>query len=125
MSDLHVIDMVPMVHVASVERSIAYYRKLGFEVKNTVGPEKALNWAWMDHKRARIMLSRADGPIDPKVQAVLFYHYTNDLVALRQMLLDSGERVSEITYPFYMPEGEICTSDPDGYTLLIGQAELR
>jgi predicted lactoylglutathione lyase len=31
--------LVPMVHVADVERSIGFYTKLGFEVGNTFTPE--------------------------------------------------------------------------------------
>jgi hypothetical protein len=34
----------------------------------------------------------------------------------------SGVKVSAISYPDYMPKGEIRVDDPDGYTLLIGQA---
>jgi hypothetical protein len=36
-------------------------------------------------------------------------------------LLASGVDVSAITYPNYMPKGEIRIEDPDGYVLLIGQ----
>jgi hypothetical protein len=55
-------------------------------------------------------------------QAVLFYFYSPDLSALREHLLASGVQVSGITYPEYMPKGEIRVEDPDGYVLLIGQA---
>jgi hypothetical protein len=34
----------------------------------------------------------------------------------------NGVKVSPIAYPSYMPKGEIQVDDPDGYTLLIGQA---
>jgi hypothetical protein len=47
--------------------------------------------------------------------------YSPDLVALRNHLLANGVKVSEITYPEYMPKGEVCLAAPDGYTLLIGQ----
>jgi hypothetical protein len=55
-------------------------------------------------------------------QAVLFYLYSPDFIALRQHLLDSGVHVSAITHPDYMPKGEIRAEDPDGYVLLIGQS---
>jgi hypothetical protein len=32
-------------------------------------------------------------------------------------------KVSRITYPDYMPKGEIRVEDPDGYCLLIGQSD--
>jgi hypothetical protein len=40
---------------------------------------------------------------------------------LREHLLASALPVSPITYPDYMPKGEIRLEDPDGYVLLIGQ----
>ena len=55
-------------------------------------------------------------------QAVLFYFYSPALIALRAHLLECGVKVSPITYPDYMPKGEIRVDDPDGYCLLIGQA---
>jgi hypothetical protein len=36
-------------------------------------------------------------------------------------LLENSVEVSEIGRPFYMPNGEIRITDPDGYCLLIGQ----
>jgi len=44
------------------------------------------------------------------------------MIALRAHLLVSGAKASPITFPDYMPKGEIRIDDPDGYCLLIGQA---
>jgi hypothetical protein len=52
----------------------------------------------------------------------LFYLYSPELIALREHLLGNGVKVSPITYPDYMPKGEIRVEDPDGYVLLIGQS---
>jgi hypothetical protein len=68
------------------------------------------------------MFARASGPVDASQQAVLFYLYSPNLVALREHLISAGVRVSPVTYPDYMPKGEVRVEDPDGYTLLIGQA---
>lgn len=87
------------------------------------------------------MFAQADGPIDPRQQAVLFYMWTKDLAGLRAHLLASGVRSGgrllpshgspetdvvrsvafEITYPPYMPGGEMRLHDPDGCVVLIGQ----
>jgi hypothetical protein len=67
------------------------------------------------------MLTKADAPVIAAEQTVLFYLYTDGLVALRKQLLGSGIAVSEISYPLYMEKGEIRVADPDGYVLLIGQ----
>ncbi len=72
--------------------------------------------------KAEIMFARAAEPVVAGQQAVLFYLYSPDLIALREHLLTNGVKVSPITYPDYMPKGEIRVDDPDGYCLLIGQA---
>jgi hypothetical protein len=69
------------------------------------------------------MFARASAPVIPSQQAVLFDLYSPDLVALREHLLVSNIKVSPITYPDYMPKGEIRVEDPDGYCMLIGQSD--
>ena len=56
-----------------------------------------------------------------RAAAVLFYLYADDLAPLREDLLSKAISASEISFPFYMPKGEIRVVDPDGYVLLIGQ----
>jgi hypothetical protein len=82
-----------------------------------------LQWAHVACQGAELMFARASGPIVASQQAVLFYLYSPDLIALRTHLLDCGVHVSNLTYPAYMPKGEVRVEDPDGYVLLIGQAD--
>ena len=122
--------LVPMVHVAEVERSIEFYRLLGLEVGNSVPKEAPKHWAWLYcpevenwRKGANLMLTRdAPGAQNPAAQDVLFYLYASDLVALRKSLLEKNVKVSEITYPEYLPKGEFRMEDPDGYTLMVAQS---
>ena len=114
--------LIPMAHVADVQRAIDFYALLDFRVRGThKDPDGQLVWAHVRCEGADLMLTRASDPIDPTRQGVLFYLYSLDLVALRNQLLANGVKVSVISYPVYMPKGEVCLSDPDGYTLLIGQ----
>lgn len=121
--------LVPMIHVANVERSAEFYRLLGFEIGNFVPPAGPMHWAWLyapkaaDWRRGpNLMLTRSARPIDPNVQDVLFYLYAADLESLRAMLLAKGIRAGEISYPEYLPNGEFRLQDPDGYTLMIAQS---
>ena len=75
--------LVPMAFVRSVRDSIAFYRKLGFEEKNTHAPQGGSDpvWAWITCGAAQLMLARASEPVEPEKQAVLFYAYTADVAA--------------------------------------------
>jgi catechol 2,3-dioxygenase-like lactoylglutathione lyase family enzyme len=121
--------LVPMIHVADPERSIAFYRLLGFEVGNRVPPAGPPNWAWLYQPNAanwkqgpNLMITRSECAIHAEVQDVLFYLYATDLVALRNRLKAEGAKVSEISYPEYLPDGEFRTADPDGYCLMVAQS---
>jgi catechol 2,3-dioxygenase-like lactoylglutathione lyase family enzyme len=115
--------LIPMAHAADVQRSVDFYRVLGMEVRGSLrNPSGELQWVHLACDQAELMFARASEPVIASQQAVLFYLYSPDLIALRDHLLASGVKVSLITYPDYMPKGEIRVDDPDGYCLLIGQA---
>ena len=90
--------------------------------------------------QSQIFLVRANGPVIPEQQAVLFYLDSDDVAAFRRNLLERGlleagsppgegppmelpERnaVFDLRYPFSMPAGELRVHDLDGFCLLIGQ----
>jgi catechol 2,3-dioxygenase-like lactoylglutathione lyase family enzyme len=109
----------PYAHVADVQRSVDFYARLGLDVQSTHEVGGRLVWAFLTSQAepgAGLMLALADGPVEPDVQAVLFYCWAPDVAALRDKL-----GAGEITHPFYMPAGELRLLDPDGYVLLVGQ----
>lgn len=130
---------VAMAHAHDVDRSAAFYARLGFtrrgEVRDAAG---IANWAHLVSGQAELMLARASGPIAADQQAVLFYMYSDDIASLRKHLLAGGvpdggrfgpphrpalacNAVFDITHPFYMTAGELRVHDLDGYCILIGQ----
>jgi catechol 2,3-dioxygenase-like lactoylglutathione lyase family enzyme len=113
--------LIPLAHVRSVPDSIAFYRKLGFEVGNTFMPEGTTEptWAWARSSNAHLMLAKAGEPVVPEQQAVLFYLYYEDVGNVRAALERAGISVGPIEYPFYAPRGEFRVTDPDGYSLMI------
>ena len=110
-----------MVSVADIGQSIAFYRYLGFEVRNTFTPDGAIKptWAWLSSGDAQLMLAAACEPLVPNQQAVLFYIYTDDVAAARGSLVEVGLNPDEIATPFYAPQGEFQLLDPDGYVVMI------
>jgi catechol 2,3-dioxygenase-like lactoylglutathione lyase family enzyme len=121
--------LVPMLHVADVERSIAFYKHLGLEVGNRVPKTGPIHWCWLyapkaaDWKRGpNLMLATSECAINAEQQQALFYLYATDLVALRAELVSQGLKPGEIKYPDYLPKGEFHLQDPDGYCLMIAQS---
>ena len=114
--------LIPMAHALDVQRSADFYKLLGMEIRGSLRhTDGVLRWVRLACGQADLMLARASGPVDAEQQAVLFYLYATDLIGLRAHLLANSVKVSEITYPDYMPKGEIRLVDPDGYVLLVGQ----
>lgn len=113
--------LVPMISVADVDRSIAFYQQFGFAVGNTFAPEGAPkpSWAWLYCGDAQLMLSAASKRIVAEQQSVLFYLYTEDVATARASLVEAGLSPGEIRTEFYAPRGEFELVDPDGYILMI------
>jgi predicted enzyme related to lactoylglutathione lyase len=113
--------LVPLAYVKDVERSIAFYEVLGFEVGGTHTPkgEPGPVWASLERRDARIMLALASDPVVPEAQAVLFYLYFDDIEAEHARLAAAGLGPGDMTHPFYCPKGEFRLTDPDGYCLML------
>jgi hypothetical protein len=116
--------LVPMAHVADVNKAAQFYELLGFEVKRTVqNNEGRTQWAWLQSGGADLMLARSARPMNPGAQDILFYVFTPDVAAYREELVSKGLKVGQIQYPFYSPRGEFRIDDPDGYTLFVSHAD--
>lgn len=132
--------LVPFVHVAEVEASLAFYALLGFAPAHTMtDPRGRAFWAMARSGAAEIMFALADGPINAEQQAVIFYMYSPDVAGLRRRLLagglhdggvycgaagpNNGRRVVfAVAHPDHMPAGELRIADPDGYCILVGES---
>ncbi len=113
--------LAPMAQVASVPRSIAFYAALGFSVQNSVTPpgDEEPTWAWLQSGKASLMVTKAECPLDPERQGILFYLYAEDVKVMRAHLVAKGLEPGDICYPFYAPQGEFNLTDPDGYCLMV------
>lgn len=125
MTSVQTKQIVAMVSVADVPRSIAFYRHLGFTVANSFTPpdEETPGWAWLESGNASLMIAKAEEPVVPKQQGVLFYLYVDDVAAAHETLSAAELNPSAITTPFYAPRGEFSLVDPDGYCLMMTHAD--
>ncbi|HYI63434.1 MAG TPA: VOC family protein [Allosphingosinicella sp.] len=113
--------LVPMAHVADIAASAAFYAKLGFEAAASFTPPGADSPSWMSltSDGAELMITRADEPVVPEQQAVLFYLYCDDVGAMHARLCEAGLEPGPIAHPFYNANGEFRLSDPDGYVVMV------
>ncbi len=121
-----VVDLVPFILVAKVERSIPFYEALGFEVVKRYEPAGRLEFAGLEAtSSAKLMLARADdvaetGP-DARTPGFL-YLYTSDLEGLRTRLLQAGHDADEIEDgPGPGPNRQMCVRDPDGHGHMVAE----
>jgi catechol 2,3-dioxygenase-like lactoylglutathione lyase family enzyme len=106
----------PGLPVKSVEDSIRFYRKLGFELVDTDRGDP-ICWARMHCEGGALMFFRGVPP--GKRTPLMMAMYTPDLPALREQLLSAGLEVSPISYPDYTPSGEMELTDPDGNQITV------
>ena len=114
-------DLIPFLHVADVERSIAFYQQLGFEVDDTYELNGRLDWASMRAGSAALMLARAQGPIEPR--GGRHFLYAADLAGLRERLIQTGSEPPEIEDGTPGPKKEMSICDPDRHLLTIAEIE--
>lgn len=116
-----VIAVTPVIQVDDAARSVAFYEKLGFEVVSSFQADRHSAWTLLRAGAAELMLESAVEVVDTEAQGIFLYLYTPDVSALYAELERLGLNPSGLHNPPYMPAGEFRLSDPDGYTLLIGQ----
>jgi hypothetical protein len=117
----------PMLHVASLENSIRFYELLGFTTIDTDRCEP-LGWARLHCEGGAVMFLRGEHPADPSAQGVMLCVYCPDLLGLCDHLRANGVNAPPVSFPPYMPSGEIMLKDPDGYSIIVshwGAAEQQ
>jgi catechol 2,3-dioxygenase-like lactoylglutathione lyase family enzyme len=120
-----VVDLVPFIFVADVERSIPFYEALGFEVVKRYEPHGRLEFAGLEATAAaKVMLARVDEVPEtgPGARTPGFlYLYTSDLEGLRAQLLEAGHEADEIEDGSPGPSREMCVRDPDGHGHMVAE----
>ena len=115
--------LVPLLSVADVERSIAFYTKvLPFRVAEETAAGGETRWALLRCGPAALRIGREDRPGGG--DGVRLCLYVDDLRGFRDALLAAGVAVTEIRLAPYGVE-EFRLRDPDGHALAVASPAVR
>lgn len=109
--------LVPMLPVASMPASVAFYQKLGFSVEHR---NDDWGWAMLRLDECRLMVDQSIN-IQPRAprQAVV-YLYPDSIVEYHRETRASGLSIPDLEQTFYGLT-EFRLDDPDGNRLWIGR----
>jgi catechol 2,3-dioxygenase-like lactoylglutathione lyase family enzyme len=109
-------------YVADLDESRRFYAALGF-VEQRTGYNDVSAWSYLSNDRHFILLASSQPPMPIPALPLLFYFFVHDLAAAGQALADIGVMVEHVGYPPHALGGEARLTDPDGNTILLGQAQ--
>ncbi|NJK61629.1 MAG: hypothetical protein HC921_02120 [Synechococcaceae cyanobacterium SM2_3_1] len=121
--------MVPMLNVADIHRSLKFYKEIaGFELSS--GQEELEQWKWAEIRSGQVVLMLAQSgylaeksePVSPEEGSwpVIFYYYPEDVEQIYTHIKALGYEVGELSITFYGMK-EFSLQDPDGHLLSFGQ----
>ena len=122
-SHAHVEGLVPVLHVLDLRRSVEFYERFGFEVRNSHDVDGRRVWCWLERNQARLMLAEEEVPVPAEQQFVLFYLYAHDLEDLHDRLTEAALEPGPIEPGAPGPDRQFSIDDPDGYNLTVTDAE--
>lgn len=109
--------IVPMLPVASMPASVAFYRKLGFEVEQR---NDAWGWAMLRFDDCRLMLDQSIHGHGRWPRPTVIYLYPDDIDAFHAHATREGLALPMPEETFYGMR-ELRCEDPDGNRLWIGR----
>ena len=109
--------LIPMLPVASMPASVAFYEKLGFAVEKR---NDGWRWAMLACGDCRLMVDESIHLHPGIPRTSVLYLYPEDIVRFHARLQANGIEVPELETSFYGMR-EFRMEDPDGNRLWIGQ----
>ena len=112
-------ELVPLLFVQDLTRSLAFYQQLGFNLSGTWEPDGKLSWCRLGRAESALMLQQAeeeDGPAEGRGRGVRLFFICDDVDALHAEFIGAGVTIESPQLAFYGMK-QIFLKDPDGYEL--------
>jgi catechol 2,3-dioxygenase-like lactoylglutathione lyase family enzyme len=113
---------VAATYVRDLDRSRAFYQALGF-VEERAGRDGPSAWCYLRQGDHFILVATTQPAIEIPALPLLFYFFVTDLAGAVGALAAIGCEAEQLGRPPHALGGEAKTTDPDGNTVLLGQAE--
>jgi hypothetical protein len=113
---------VATTYVRDLDWSRGFYQALGFE-EQRAGREGTSTWCYLRSRDSSILAATSQPPIELPALPLLFYFFVTDLAEAIRSLAAIGHEAEPLGRPPHALGGEARTVDPDGNTILLGQAE--
>ncbi len=115
--DMKMDRLIPMLPVATIDRSIEFYQKLGFDVERR---NDDWRWAMLRFDDCRLMVDQSINghPVAPRLGVI--YLYPSDIEEYHAHVRANGLNIPDLETTFYGLT-EFRLDDPDGNRLWIGQ----
>ena len=111
---MNVKEVVPFLHVSSMERSIRFYIEgLGFAFRHKWEPEGKLRWCWLTLGGASLMLQEFTNAPPPAPGGINLTFMCDDAIALYHQYRSLGASEPEVGNGLWVTQ----VADPDGYKL--------
>ena len=108
-----------MLPVKSIQKSIEFYQKLGFNVERR---QDDWRWAMLRFNDCRIMLDQSINAHPQAPRQSVLYLYPDDITEYHQQVRSRGISAPDLSVTFY-GHTEFRLEDPDGNPLWVGQAK--
>jgi uncharacterized glyoxalase superfamily protein PhnB len=113
-------ELVPLLFVDDMERSMAFYRdRLGFKVAGVWEPDGKPSWCRLQRDGSAVMLQLAceeDGPAESRGRGIGFFFICDDAAAVHAEFSRRGLQLNPPEVAFYGMK-QVFLKDPDGYEL--------
>jgi catechol 2,3-dioxygenase-like lactoylglutathione lyase family enzyme len=114
--------MIAVTYVRDIDSARAFYELLGFR-EQSAGRAETGAWSALNQGDLSVLLAYTRPPLEIAPLPLLFYFFCDDLDAVLATLGPAGVTATRTGHPPHAPGGEVKVLDPDGNTILIGQAK--
>ena len=112
--------VVPMIRVADVCATVAWYQSIGFTLQRTFEDDGEINWALLSFGETEVMFNAGGRPNTADGRDLDLYVHVENLDAWYRRLKDRVD-IEADPYEAFHGMREFIFRDPNGYSVIFGE----